>query len=464
MIKYQKCTKRLEGFGLKKFRKFVASFLVLVMVIGLFPSLNKAYAEDILNVNGDAAILVEAETGKVLYSKNVDQVLGIASMTKMMTEYLLLEAIKEGRVKWDQEYSVSEYVWKISHDTNLSNVPLRRDGKYNIRELYQAMTIYSANAATIAIAETIAGSEENFVKMMNKKAEELGLKDFKFVNATGLNNKDLKGFHHTGTEEEENVMSARATAKLASHLINDYPEVLETTSIPKLTFREGTDDAINMQNWNWMLPSLVYGFEGVDGLKTGTTEFAGYCFTGTAIRNGNRYITVIMNAKDDSGKGSYKSRFDETKKMFNYAFSNFSKEELIPAGYQVKGKKTLPVIKGKKDQVKIETKGPIKMVVKNGEKENYKPKLVLDKDKLNDKGELTAPIKKGEKIGSLTINSSNEGDLEFLSEKGKSKVQVDVVAAEDVEKANWFVLMMRGIGSFFGNVFGGISSTIKGWF
>ncbi|MBS4193461.1 D-alanyl-D-alanine carboxypeptidase [Bacillus sp. FJAT-49705] len=435
-----------------------------MMVIGLFPSLNKAHAEDILNINGDAAILVEAETGKVLYSKNADQVLGIASMTKMMTEYILLEAIEEGKVKWDQEYSVSEYVWKISHDTNLSNVPLRRDGKYKIRELYQAMTIYSANAATIAIAETIAGSEKNFVKMMNEKAEELGLEDYKFVNSSGLNNKDLKGYHHTGTEEEENVMSARDTAKLASALINRFPEVLETTSIPKMTFREGTEDAIVMENWNWMLPSLVYGFEGVDGLKTGTTDFAGYCFTGTAERNGTRYITVIMNAKDDSGKGSYKSRFDETKKMLDYAFSNFSKEEIVPANYEVKGKKTLPVTKGKEDKVKIHTKDPITMVLKNGEKENYKPKLVLDKKKLNEKGELTAPIKKGEKIGTLTLESPSDKDLEFLSEDGKSKIAVDVVAADDVEKANWFVLTMRGIGSFFGNVWGGISSTVQGWF
>ncbi|MBU8881454.1 D-alanyl-D-alanine carboxypeptidase [Bacillus sp. FJAT-29790] len=436
-----------------------------MMVFGLFPSLNKAHAEDILNINADAAILVEAETGKILYAKNADQVLGIASMTKMMTEYLLLEAIKEGRVKWDQEYAVSEYVWKIAHDTSLSNVPLRRDGKYNIRELYQAMTIYSANAATIAIAETIAGSEANFVKMMNEKAAELGLKDYKFVNSTGLNNSDLKGFHSVGNIDEENVMSARATAKLASRLLSDFPEVLETASTPTLKFREGTEDEIKMDNWNWMLPSLVYGYEGVDGLKTGTTEFAGLCFTGTAIRNGNRYITVIMNAKDDSGKGmNKKSRFDETKKMFNYAFSNFSKEELVPKGYQVKGSKTLPVIKGKEDKVKIETKDPIKMVVKNGEKENYKPILILDKKKLNEKGELTAPIKKGEKVGSLTIESANDQTLGFLTQEGKSKIQVDVVAAQDVEKANWFVLMMRGVGSFFGNVWGSISSTVKGWF
>ncbi|MDE3840496.1 D-alanyl-D-alanine carboxypeptidase [Bacillus methanolicus] len=443
------------------YRKTVAIMMAALLFFGILSGNNKAAAEDALNIHADAAILVDAKTGKILYEKNPDTVLGIASMTKMMTEYILLEAIKEGKVKWEQEYSVSEYVYKLSQDRALSNVPLRRDGKYKVRELYEAMTIYSANGATAAIAEIIAGSEKNFVKMMNEKAKELGLKDYKFVNATGLNNRDLKGQHPAGGAEEENVMSARATAKLAFHLINKFPEVLKTASTPSKKFREGTDDEIKMDNWNWMLPSLVYGYEGVDGLKTGTTDFAGYCFTGTASRDGKRFITVVMNAKDASGKGGYKARFDETRKMFDYAFTNFKEEEIVPKNYQVKGKKTLPVVKGKEDQVKIQTKDAIKMVVKNGEKANYKPVLVIDKKKLNENGELTAPIKKGEKVGYLTLETKNE-DLGFLTENGKMKV--DVVAAETVEKANWFVLMMRGIGGFFGDVWGSVSSAVKGWF
>lgn len=446
------------------YRKSIAGFLALVMILGLLPGIHKAHAEDILNINADAAILVDAETGKVLYQKNADKVLGIASMTKMMTEYLLLEAIEKGKVKWDQEYAVSEYVWKVSQDRNLSNVPLRRDGKYNIRELYEAMAIYSANGATIAIAETIAGSETNFVKMMNEKAAELGLKEYKFVNSSGLNNRDLKGSPPAGGPEEENVMSARDTAILARELINRFPEVLETASTPRKTFREGTDDEIKMENWNWMLPELVYGYEGADGLKTGTTDFAGYCFTGTAMRDGSRYISVVMNAKGANGQATYKSRFDETKKMFDFGFSNFTKEEIVPANYQVKGQKTVPVTKGKEDKVKISSKDAIEMVMRNGEKENFKPVLVLDKKKLNENGELTAPIEKGEKVGYLTIESKEDGKLEFLSDKGKDNIQVDVVAAESVEKANWFVLTMRSIGGFFGDLWGSVSSTVKGWF
>lgn len=447
------------------YQKCVASALAIIMFIGLFAGVDKAKAEAALNVNADGAILVDAETGKVLYEKNADSVLGIASMTKMMTEYLLLEAVKNGKVKWDQEYSVSDLVYKNSQNRGLSNVPLRADGKYKVRELYEAMAIYSANGATIALAEVIGGSETNFVKMMNDKAKKLGLKDYKFVNSTGLNNHDYNGEHPQGTgADEENVMSSRAVAKLAFHLINDFPDVLKTASTPTKKFREGTDDEIKMDNWNWMLPSLVYGYQGMDGLKTGTTDFAGYCFTGTASRDGKRFITVVQNAKDATGKGGYKARFEETRKMMDYAFSNYTKEKLVPKHYQVKGHKTIPVIKGKNDQVKIYTKSAINMVIQNGEKQNYKPVLVLDKKKINKDGELTAPIKKGEIVGYITIEPKNGEKVNFLTEEGQKKAQVDVVAAQDVERANWFVLMMRGVGNFFGDVWHGISSTVKGWF
>jgi len=446
-------------------KKMAAGALAILLFLSPLAGLDKAQAAAQLNINADGAILVDAESGKVLYEKNADTVLGIASMTKMMTEYLLLDAIKHGKVKWDQEYQVSDLVYQISQRTDLSNVPLRADGTYKIRELYEAMTIYSANAATIAIAETIGGSETNFVKMMNEKAEKLGLKDFKFVNSTGLNNVDYKGLQPEGTgDDEENVMSARAVAKLAFHLINEYPEVLKTASIPRKTFREGTDDKIDMINWNWMLPELDYGYKGVDGLKTGTTDFAGYCFTSTAMRDGKRFITVVQNAKDANGSGGYKARFDETKKMLDYAFANTSKEEILPKHYQVKNQKTLPVTKGKDDQVKIYTKSAIDMVISNGEKENYKAVLVLDKDKVDKNGKLTAPIKKGEKVGYVKLVPKNGEKVSFLTEEGQKKVQADVVAAQGVEKSNWFVLMMRGIGGFFGDVWHGISSTVGGWF
>jgi D-alanyl-D-alanine carboxypeptidase (penicillin-binding protein 5/6) len=450
------------------FQKFLVSILVFGLTFGMIQK--PAAAVSSIDTKAQAAILVDADTGKILYEKNADTVLGIASMTKMMTEYLLLEAVKEGKVKLDQQFTVSPELSKMSHDDNLSNVYLRVEGKYTIKDLYSAMAIESANAATLAIAETVGGTEDNFVKMMNDKAKELGLQKYKFVNSTGLNNRDFsKYFPIIGGPDEENVMSAKDVARLAYRLLNDFPEVLDTSSVPAKNFAEGTEDEFAMDNWNWMLDGYEalaadfpnyqqFVYDGMDGLKTGSTDFAGYCFTGTAERNGQRFISVVMKTNTQS------ERFNETRKIMDYAFNNFTKEEIVPKHYQVKETKNLPIVKGKEDNVKIYTKDAINMVIQNGENENYKKVLTLDKKKLNDQGELTAPVKKGEKVGTLTIQPKKDDGSGFLTEDGKDKIVVDVVAAADVEKANWFVLMMRGIGGFFGDLWGSISSSVKDWF
>ena len=430
--------------------------ILLISTFFAWPSGTSA-AETDLGLTVDAAILIDADTGKILYEQNADTSLGIASMSKMMTEYILLDAINEGKISWDQEYRVTEYTYKMSQNRALSNVPLRADGTYTIRELYEAMAIYSANAATVAIAETIAGTETEFLKLMNKKAEELGLEGYKFVNATGLNNSDLFGMHPTGTgPEDENIMPARSVAKLAYHLLKDHPEVLETSSISKKTFREGTEDAIEMSNWNWMLPGLVEEYEGVDGLKTGTTLLAGSCFTGTAERNGTRLISVVMNAVDSTGTDSDKTaRFDATAKLFDYGFSQFSKQEIIPANYVFKGNKTIDVTKGKEKQVGIAVKEPISFVVKTNEKDLYKPKLVLDKKSLE------AEVKKGTVVGKVVIERTEGTDHGFID---GSEYTADVVTTSKVERAGAISLFFQGVGSFFGNVWSGITGFVGGLF
>jgi D-alanyl-D-alanine carboxypeptidase (penicillin-binding protein 5/6) len=450
-----------------KKRNWFVWLLSICLCLTLWPFQATVKAESApLDIRADAAILVDAQTGRILYEKNIDAVLGIASMTKMMTEYLLLDAIKAKRVKWDQTYTPSDYVYRLSQDRSLSNVPLRKDGQYTVRELYEAMAIYSANAATVAIAEIIAGSEKNFVRMMNEKGKELGLKDYKFVNSTGLSNSDLKGFHPQGTsQDEENVMSARAMATLAYRLLKDHPEVLETASIPKKLFREGTDDEIRMDNWNWMLPGLglVYGYEGVDGLKTGYTEFAGYCFTGTAKRNGVRLISVVMNAKNASGKTTKEARFEETKKLFNYGFNQYSLQTLYPKGYQLKGKEKLPVAKGKEKEVRVKTGKKLSLLVRNGEEKQYKPVYVLDKKKMTNEGKLIAPLKKGETVGYMTLEYKGDDSLAFLSPDMQKNIRVPLVTTVEVEKANWFVLSMRAIGGLFADLWTSAVKAVKGW-
>ncbi len=431
--------------------------LIPVLLFSIFAGIPaKANAETDLGLHVDAAILIDADSGKILYEQNADTSLGIASMTKMMTEYLLLDAIDAGTVKWDQEYHVTDYTYRMSQNRALSNVPLRRDGTYTIRELYEAMAIYSANAATVGIAETIAGTEAEFLKLMNKKAEKLGLKDYKFVNSTGLNNADLFGMHPAGTgPSDENVMPAKSVAKLAYHLLKDHPNVLETSKIAEKTFREGTDDRIEMRNWNLMLPGLSQQYQGVDGLKTGTTNFAGHCFTGTAERNGTRLISVVMKAVDAKGQESKKARFDETAKLLNYGFSQFSKQEIIPAKYTFKDQKTVKVTKGKEKKVAIAVKEPVSFMMKSSDKDLYKPKLVLDKKSLE------AEVKKDTVVGKVVIERSEGTDYGFIDGK---ELTADVVTTEAVERASGISLFFQGIGNFFGNLWGGISDFVGGLF
>lgn len=443
-----------------KFRKYVAMFvipLLLLVTIGAHPT----YAEERLGINVDGAILIDADSGKILYEENADTPLGIASMTKMLTEYIMFEAIQEGKISWDQEYKVNDYTYAVSQDLRLSNVPLRKDGSYTILELYESVAIYSANAATIAIAEAIAGTETEFLKLMNSKAEELGLTDYKFVNSTGLNNSYLHGMHPAGTGvEDENVMPAKSVAKLAYHLLKDFPEVLDTTSIKTKNFREGTSDEIKMDNWNFMLPGFVYEYEGIDGLKTGTTDFAGHCFTGTAKRGDKRVIAVVMKAVDAQGVGSYKARFDATRVLFDYGFNQFSVEEFIPAGYEFKDQKELDVIKGKESSVGIEVKDPIRMMVKTSEKELYEPKLIIDESKLN-KDALQAPFEKDTVVGHVELVKKEGTDYGFIE---SDNLSVDVVTTVAVEKAGWFSLTLRAIGDFFAGIWTSATDFVKGLF
>nr|WP_035426185.1 D-alanyl-D-alanine carboxypeptidase family protein [Halalkalibacterium ligniniphilum] len=431
--------------------------VVLVSTLMIQPST----AEAALDLEAESAILVEADSGKILYQKNIDAILPTASMTKMMSEYLILEAIDEGRIQWDQQVPISDFVRSLSLQISLSNVPLRQDETYTVRQLYESVAIYSANASTIALAELIAGSETAFVQMMNDKAAELGLEDYKFVNSTGLNNRDLSGNHPEGTDpNEENMMSARATAKLAYSLLRDYPEVLETASIPMKEFvaGPGSDETITMENWNWMLPDIrpQFDYEGIDGLKTGYTQDAGNAFTGTAKRDDLRLISVVMRTD------SREARFNETRKLLDYGFNNFEHAEILPAGHQSEGEDTLVVSAGKEREVSISTAESLSTVVKKGEEELYEPTLTLDESKLDEDGALEAPFEAGHEVGKVVLTYTGEGEEEFLFANQHDEVAVVTDAA--VERAGWFSMTMRSIGGFFSGIWTSVADTVKGWF
>lgn len=442
---------------MKTFRKVSLSVTVIFLFLAtIFTTGNELSVNaDSLGIETEAAIIVDANSGQILYEKNAESILGVASMSKMMTEYLVLEAIKDGKISWDQEVIINEYIHKLSAAPGLSNIGLTQGEAYTVKELYEAMAVHSGNAATVALAELIAGTEKKFVSLMNEKAQDLNLQDYKFVNSTGLNNSSMMGQHPVGEADEENLMSARSTALLAYHLLKDFPEVLETAQIARLKFRDGRE----YPNFNWMLPSLIFEYKGVDGLKTGSTNFAGFAFTATAERNGQRFITVVMKAENAE------KRFAETKKLLDYAFANFSTEEIIPENFVIKGSEKLPVVKGKQKEVNIATNKGITLLIDGDPEEDFTYDFVIDKDKLTSKGELTAPLKKGEKIGQLEIkHKDNDEKINFLTKSGAAATTVDVVIMEDVEKANWFILILKGIGGFFTDLWGNITSTIKGFF
>lgn len=219
-----------------------------VVVIGLLLMMsNVAYADNGFKVNADGAILLDADTGQILYEQNADSALGLASMSKLMPVYILLDHIRADKIKWDDTYTVSKRVHELSVDMNLGNVMLEEGRAYTIKELYESILIFSANASTVGIAEFIAGSEADFLPLMHKKAEELGLANYNFVNVTGLNNSDLQGHHVAGTgPDDENVMSAKDVAKVGYSIIRDYPEILEVTKLPRKVFGAGTASSVEM--------------------------------------------------------------------------------------------------------------------------------------------------------------------------------------------------------------------------
>ncbi len=414
--------------------------ILLVSTLLFFSIIAASFGKNVtdpLNIRAGSAILVDGSSGRILYAKNPDQLLPTASMAKMMTEYLVLEAVKESRIQWNEKVQISDYARKVSQNTKLSNVPLRTDVEYTIKELYEAMAIYSANGATIALAERLSGSEIEFVKLMNQKAKDLDLKDYKFVNCTGLNNKDLYGMHPANTGlNEEDMMSARATSILAYSLIRDYPEVFKFSRIPRKEFQKGTPDAIKMDNWNWMLPELVFGYAGMDGLKTGSTDQAGYSFTGTAKRNGIRFISVVMMTD------SFKTRFMETKKVLDYGFTNYVTKELLPAGKEY----TVKVENGRWKNIKAMNKNPLRVLVKRGEENLYDSYLKIDNPTGN--GTITAPMAKGALVGRAALKYKGAEAPKYLTEKIKMMDGVEVVTLSEVKKAGFFFSLFYRITDF----------------
>ncbi|GEO70081.1 D-alanyl-D-alanine carboxypeptidase family protein [Levilactobacillus acidifarinae] len=399
-----------------------------------------------VNLKAKAGIAVDAQTGQILYEKNGDQTLPVASMSKLLSIYLVLQAVHAGKLKWDQKITISKPIAKVAENTDLSNVPLRAGHSYTVKSLYQASLIYSANGAIEALGSAVAGSPHAFVTQMKAQAKKLGMTNVKIYNACGLTNKQVGALGYSNVAgKAENEWSAADQAKLAVALLNKYPEVLQTTKIAKMWFEKGTKDATKMENWNWMLKGLTASYTKlhVDGLKTGTSDAAGANFTGTAHNNGNRIITVVLHAAHKSETDP--SRFQQTQKMMSYVYNNF-KTVTYHAGQAVTGAKTVTTHDAKEKTAKTALADDVKLWLRNDQVASNitaKPQL---KASLTKDHALEAPVTKNQQIG--TANLSLKGDqLGFL---GNTKtVKVPLKVTQSVEKANVFVRMWRWVVALF---------------
>lgn len=417
---------------MKNVKRLVVGFLV---VLGLVAGSNQTTmvqaATTLPKVDAKAGLAVDAKSGQILYQQNAKQVLPIGSMTKLITIYLTLQAIQQGKLHWQTKVKVTDQAYQLTKNTELTNVPLAQNGEYTVKTLYQAALISSANSAAILLGDAFAGNQTKAVDQMRALLKKWDIQDATIVNTSGLNNEDLEGHIYPGSgKKAENKMTAEDMAIVARHLVDDFPQVLQTTKLTKATFKATATTTSDMTTWNYMLPGQAAAASDlpVDGLKTGTTNAAGACFTGTVNKNGARLITVVMHA--NQGEKDANARFTETAKIMHAVYQQDQQVTLKP---QAKVK----IKSGKTTTTTAKTKQALTYWVPKGQKATYKLHL---------KTTLAAPTKAQTKAGvaEVTLPSSTG---QFL--KGGTGTKVPVYTQKTVEKAS----IGQQIGRLWHNLF-----------
>ncbi len=283
-------------------------FLILVIGVGItifIKERDTTIKAKETTIQAKAVFLIDAKSNDVLYEYNQKESLPIASLSKLMTQYLVLNAIKNGTLTWESTYTPSVHVQQLSSSAAIVKIGMEANKTYTVKELFNAMTVSSANDAAIALAEMVAGTEEAFVAIMNQQAKTLGMKETKYYNASGLDGDSI------GQENEQtNLSSARDIATLADKLLSKHPEVLEFTG--RSSFK--TSAGVTLWSTNHMLPGMPQAMPGIDGLKTGYTVAAGSCFVGTGVFNNRRIISVVMGVEPE-GTDNTNPRFNLTREL-----------------------------------------------------------------------------------------------------------------------------------------------------
>ncbi len=351
-----------------------------------------------LETSAKSSILIEQSTGTIISEEESHTRLPMASMTKMMTLLIIMENIESGKIKLDDMVPISENAASMGG----SQVYLSANTTMKLDTLLKSICIASANDATYAIAEYIAGTSDAFVKLMNEKAKELGLKDTNFENVHGL-------------DSDNHFSSAYDMAFIAKELLN-HPKILEYSSIYEdyITHPNGTNTWIVNTN------KLLNYYEGLDGLKTGYTTKSGYCITATAKRNNMRLISVVM------GEENNKIRNQDTIALLNYGFSNFKIETILKSDADL-GK--IHIKSGKSEYAKLKLMNDAVDLVNILEQNKYNYKITKDK--------VSAPLKVGDKVGTLSIYANDIKIKDY-----------DLTIDRDIKKAGYFDYLKRNIKYF----------------
>ncbi|MBE6007794.1 MAG: D-alanyl-D-alanine carboxypeptidase [Lachnospiraceae bacterium] len=370
-----------------KLIRFFTGFIIAVFIITLLPI--KAVAADLAQTS-KSAVLLELVSGDIVYEKAPDEAMPPASITKIMTILLIYEAVEEGKIKWDDKVTVSEHAASMGG----SQVFLEAGEEQTVKELTKCIVIASANDAAVAMAEFIGGSEDGFVDIMNERAKELKMENTHFVNACGL-------------DAEGHVSSARDVAIMSRQLLLNHPEVTEytTTWMDTITHktRRGESD-FGLTNTN----KLIKWYNGATGLKTGSTNGALYCLSGSAKRNGVEFVAVVMGVSDP------KVRFKEVMDMLDYGFANYEVMEGIAKGDTVG---EIAIHKGITEKTDVEAKEDFSVVAKKGEANTLEYDIELLPF-------IKAPFEAGEKAGEIVyrIGEKEVGRVDVITVNGADKM------------------------------------------
>ena len=404
---------------LKKLGISILTSLIIVTGVGQLSLIKADQTLPQLDLEAKSAIAIDAKTGQIIYAKDDKQTYPVASMSKLLTAYILLQAIHEGKITWETKVTPTVTEVDISNNTELTNVPLKEGHSYTIKQLYQAMLVGSANAATMLIDNAISGTQTKFIDKMRETAKSLGITDAKIYSANGLTAKYLGDEIYPNTDENaENEFSVRDMAIISQKLIKEYPEILETTKLTKIDFNDN-GEITTVNNTNELLQDDSH--LEVDGLKTGTSDAAGYCFASTTNKDGHRIITVIAGAKDND------ARFDQTKNLLNYIYNNY---DYLAISTNQALRQDVKVKYGKQSSVSAIIGNDLSLWVPKNIKERALQIKLIPKSST-----IEAPIKQGEVVGEYQISVA--GNLGFID--GSNNLKTKALSDNNVEGINIFI-------------------------